>query len=110
MKEINQLRRAIRDYRRTKDIYSQYKESGWSPKFYNEHRSDIEAHKQAQAVYSSVEGKMPTLKGLTAEYDALRDQKERDNAKLESIKPALTTLNHVKYNTLQLLSHANRSA
>ena len=98
MKEINQLRRAIRDYRRTKDIYSQYKESGWSPKFYNEHRSEIEAHKNAQAIYSSVEGKMPTLKELTAEYDALRDQKERDNAKLESIKPALTTLNHVKYN------------
>ena len=53
MKEINELRQAIRDYRRTKDVYAQYKTSGWSPKFYNEHRAEIESHKKAQAVYSS---------------------------------------------------------
>ena len=98
MKEINQLRQAIRDYRRTKDIYTQYRESGWSQKFYNEHREDIEAHKKAQAAYSAHEGKMPTLKELTAEYDSLRDQKEIENAVLEQLKPKLTTLNHIKYN------------
>ena len=70
MKEINQLRQAIRDYRRTKDAYAQYKASGWSPKFYNEHRAEIEDHKKAQAVYSSVEGKMPTL---TRAFYALQD-------------------------------------
>lgn len=98
MKEINQLRQAIRDYRRTKDVYTQYKESGWSPKFYNEHREDIEAHKKAQMVYSSVEGKMPTLKELSAEYDVLKAEKEANDAALEELKPKLTTLNHIKYN------------
>ena len=83
MKEINQLRQAIRDYRRTKDVYAQYKASGWSPKFYNEHRAEIEDHKKAQAVYSSVEGKMPTLKELSAEYEALKSEKEADDAALE---------------------------
>ena len=98
MKEINQLRQAIRNYRRTKDVYAQYKASGWSPKFYNEHRKDIEAHKKAQAFYSSVDGKMPTLKELSAEYDALKKEKENDDAALEELKPQLTTLNHIKYN------------
>ena len=98
MKEINQLRQAIRDYRRTKDAYAQYKASGWSPKFYNEHRAEIEDHKKAQAVYSSVEGKMPTLKELSAEYEALKSEKEADDAALEELKPQLTTLNHIKYN------------
>ena len=98
MKEINQLRQAIRDYRRTKDVYAQYKASGWSPKFYNEHRAEIEDHKKAQAVYSSVEGKMPTLKELSAEYDALKSEKEADDAALAGLKPKLTTLNHIKYN------------
>ena len=98
LKEINQLRQAIRDYRRTKEVYVQYKESGWSPQFYHDHRQEIEAHKQAQAVYSDHEGKMPTLKELTAEYEALRRQKEQDNAALEVLKPKLTTLNHIKYN------------
>ena len=46
MKKINELRQAIRDYRRTEDVYAHYKASGWSPKFYNEHRKDIEAHKK----------------------------------------------------------------
>ena len=98
MKEINQLRQAIRDYRRTKDVYAQYKASGWSPKFYNEHRTEIEDHKKAQAVYSSVEGKMPTLKELSTEYEALKSEKEADDAALEGLKPKLTTLNHIKYN------------
>ena len=97
MKEINELRQAIRDYRRTKDVYAQYKASGWSPKFYNEHRKDIESHKKAQAVYSTVDGKMPTLKELSAEYDALKAEKESDDAVLEELKPQLTTLNHIKY-------------
>lgn len=46
IKEINELRQAIRDYRRTKEIYAQYRATGWSPKFYNEHRKDIESHKK----------------------------------------------------------------
>ena len=98
MKEINQLRQAIRDYRRTKEVYTQYRESGWSQKYYNEHREEIEAHKKAQTAYSAVDGKMPSLKELTAEYDSLRAQKESDNAALEELKPRLTTLNHIKYN------------
>lgn len=98
MKEINQFRQAIRDYRRTKDIYAQYKASGWSPKFYNEHREEIEAHKKAQAAYSSVNGKMPTLKELSAEYDDLVIAKETDNTILNELKPELTTLNQIKYN------------
>ena len=67
MKEINRQRQAIRDYRRMKEIYTQFKESGWSAKFYQEHRAEIEAHKKAQAVYELHDGKLPTLKELTAE-------------------------------------------
>ena len=98
MKEINQQRQAIRDYRRTKEIYTQYKDSGWSVKFYNEHRDEIEAHRKAQAVYTAAEGKLPTLKELSAEYDALRELKKKDELALEELKPQLTTLNHIKYN------------
>ena len=41
---------------------------------------------------------MPTLKELSAEYDALKKEKEHDAAALEELKPQLTTLNHIKYN------------
>ena len=98
MKEINELRKAIRDYSRTKDVYTHYRESGWSLEFYQEHRREIEAHKQAQEMYSMHDGKMPTLKDLSAEYDTLREQKSADIAAVEKLKPQLTTLNHIKYN------------
>lgn len=98
MKEINQQRQAIRDYQRTKEIYTQYKDSGWSVKFYNEHRDEIEAHRKAQAVYTAAEGKLPTLKELSAEYDSLREHKKKDELALEELKPQLATLNHIKYN------------
>ena len=98
MKEINRQRQAIRDYSRTKEVYTQYRESGWSVKFYQEHRQEIEDHKNAQAVYSSLDGKMPTLKELTAEYDGLREQKENEQAALDELKPKLTDLKHIRYN------------
>jgi hypothetical protein len=41
---------------------------------------------------------MPTLKELSAEYEALKAEKEVDAASLEELKPKLTTLNHIKYN------------
>ena len=43
VKEINRQRQAIRDYSRTKDIYVQYQESGWSSQFYHDHHQEIEA-------------------------------------------------------------------
>ena len=98
MKEINRQRQAIRDYSRTKEVYTQYRESGWSVKFYQEHREEIEAHKNAQAVYSQYDGKLPTLKELTAEYDALHEQIEAEKAKLAELKQRLTDLKHIQYN------------
>ncbi len=98
MKEINRQRQAIRDYGRTKEAYTQYRESGWSVKFYQEHRQEIEDHKNAQAVYSSLNGKMPTLKELTTEYDSLKEQKENDQVALDELKTKLTDLKHIRYN------------
>lgn len=98
MKEINRQRQTIRDYSRTKEVYTQYRESGCSVKFYQEHRQEIEDHRNAQAVYSSLDGKIPTLKELTAEYDELKERKENDQAALDKLKPKLTDLKHIRYN------------
>ena len=75
MQEISAQRKAILVYRQTRDVYTKYKESGWSPAFYRENKEAIEAHKQAQAVYSAAEGKLPTLSELSQEYDRLLVQK-----------------------------------
>ena len=98
MKEINCQRKAIRDYSRTKDVYTHYRESGWSSNFYQEHRQEIEDHKKAQAVYASLGGKLPTLKELSAEYDRLKEEKADDQTSLDELKSRLTNLKHIRYN------------
>ena len=98
MKEINRQRQAIRDYRRTKDVYTQYRESGWSSRFYQAHRQEIEDHKMAQAVYAAFGGKLPTLKELSAEYDRLKEEKADAQAAFDELKPKLTDLKRIRYN------------
>ena len=99
LEELNdQIQELTNQQKELKAALTQYRESGWSVKFYQEHRQEIEDHRNAQAVYSSLDGKIPTLKELTAKYDGLKEQKENDQAAIDKLKPKLTDLKHIRYN------------
>ena len=98
MDEIKEQRKAITSYRRTKALYTQYKESGWSPAFYREHAKEIEAHKKAQEVYSKAGGTLPTQDELSAEFDQLVEQRRADSAALAEAKAEVSNLWHIKTN------------
>lgn len=104
MQEISAQRKAIWVYRRTRDVYTKYKESGWSPAFYRENKEAIEAHKQAQAVYSAADGKLPTLSELSQEYDRLLVQKRETGKLLAQRNEELQSLRHIKKNLDTLLA------
>ena len=103
-------RNAILSYRKTKDIYTQYRESGWSPAFYREHKAEIEAHKKAQAIYSAADGKLPTLAELSEEFDRLLNQKREDSEVLSQHNTELRDLRHIKTNLDTLLSDEDYEA
>ena len=103
MQEISKQKKAILVYRRTKDVYTQYRESGWSPAFYREHKADIDAHKEAQAVYSAAGGKLPTLSELSEEYNLLLSQKKQAGEQLSHLNDELKNLRHIKLNMDTLL-------
>lgn len=98
MKEISEQKKAILTYRRTKSVYAQYRESGWSPAFYNAHAKEIEAHKAAVQVYQKASGQLPTLDELSAEYDRLLHQKREDSAALVPVQSRLQDLRRIKHN------------
>lgn len=98
MKEISEQKKAILTYRRTKSVYAQYRESGWTPAFYNAHAKEIEAHKAAEQVYQKANGQLPTLAELSAEYDRLLHQKRDDSAALAPVQSRLTDLQRIKRN------------
>lgn len=103
MEEISRQKKAILVYRRTKEVYAKYRESGWSPTFYREHKADIEAHKEARAVYSAANGKMPTLAELSEEYELLLSQKRQTGEGLSRLSEELKNLRHIKSNMDTLL-------
>ena len=103
MDEISRQKKAILVCRRTKEVYAKYRESGWSPTFYREHKADIEAHKEAQAVYSAANGKMPTLAELSEEYELLLSQKRQTGEGLSRLSEELKNLRHIKSNMDTLL-------
>ena len=104
MQEISAQRKAIWIYRQTRDVYTKYKESGWPPAFYRENKEAIEAHKQAQAVYSAADGKLPTLSELSQEYDHLLVQKREAGKLVGQRNEELQSLRHIKKNLDTLLA------
>ena len=103
MEEISRQKKAILVYRRTKEVYAKFRESGWSPTFYREHKADIEAHKEARAVYSAANGKMLTLAELSEEYELLLSQKRQTGEGLSRLSEELKNLRHIKSNMDALL-------
>lgn len=104
MQEISAQRKAILIYRQTRDVYTKYEESGRSPAFHRENKEAIEAHKQAQAVYSAAEGKLPTLSELSQEYDRLLVQKREAGKLVGQRNEELQSLRHIKKNLDTLLA------
>lgn len=105
MQEISRQKKAILVYGRTKEVYAKFRESGWSPAFYREHQADIEAHKEAQAVYSTANGKLPTLAELSEEYDLLLSQKRETGEEMSRLNEELKNLRRIKSNMDTLLDN-----
>lgn len=70
--EILALKKHILNYRKTKDVYVAYRKAGYSRKFFEEHRQEIALNKAAKAAFDQLETeKLPTVRELNEEYDAV---------------------------------------
>ena len=77
MADISELRTQIIHYARTREVYAAYRKSGYSKKFLAEHEGDILLHKTAKAFFDKQNlNKLPRVKDLNAEYEALKAQKK----------------------------------
>ena len=77
MGEIAVLRAHIVNYAKTRDVYAAYRKAGYSKKFLEAHREEIELHKAAKAAFDeAVLKKLPKVKDLNVEYSELLSQKK----------------------------------
>lgn len=98
LKELGETRKAITNYLKTKDVYAEWKKSGYSKSYYAEHEQQILIHKAAKKTFDSLGGKIPRLKDISAEYNSILEQKRKDYAAYRQSRDEMRELLNVKAN------------
>ncbi len=76
-KEIAELQKQIGTYGKTREVYAQYKASGWDRRFYNSNESDILLHKAAKKYFDGLGlKKLPKIDELKQEYARINSEKK----------------------------------
>lgn len=103
--EITELKTAIADYYRTRDVYTQYRESGFNSKFYEAHRADIQLHKVAKDVFNK-QGvkKLPKITELNKEFSEILSAKKADYTEYKKVKSEMQEYLIAKQNLEALLN------
>ncbi len=75
--EIAALKKHIINYSKTRETYAEYRKTGYSKKFFEEHREEITLHKAAKEAFSQIKGPLPKIRELNEEYEhVLREKKQ----------------------------------
>ena len=88
--EIRALKTHIINYAKTRDVYVEYRKSGYSKKFFEAHREELALHKAAKEAFtqSGLE-KLPTVKQLNQEFYEILQAKKEEYAEYRKLKDEL---------------------
>ena len=91
--EVNVLKNNIVNYSKTKDVYVDYRKSGYSKKFLAEHEDDIVIHRAAKKAFDELGvKKLPTIKSLQVEFAERLSEKKAAYAELKKVRDELRDL------------------
>ena len=102
--EILELKKHIINYSKTKDIYAEYRKSGYSKRYFEAHREEITLHKAAKDAFSKVDGKIPKIKELNSEYAELIKAKRQTYAEYRKAKQEMKEYQIAKYNSDEFMN------
>ncbi|MFI3227855.1 MAG: relaxase/mobilization nuclease domain-containing protein [Clostridia bacterium] len=78
IKEIQDLKKHIVNYMKTREVYAQYRKSGYSKKFYEIHQTELILHKASKVAFDDRKlKKLPSIKSLNEEYYELISFKKK---------------------------------
>lgn len=88
--EIRALKTHIINYAKTREVYVEYRKSGYSKKFFEAHREELALHKAAKETFtqSGLE-KLPTVKQLNQEFYEILQAKKEEYAEYRKLKDEL---------------------
>lgn len=87
MVEIGALQTHINNYSKTRKTYEAYRKSGYSKKFFEEHRDELMLHKAAKQAFDQLdEKKVPSRHALHEEFNRLLVEKKQAYAEYRQVK------------------------
>lgn len=87
MDEIKMLRKHIFNYSNTRKVYMEYRKAGYSKKFFETHREEIQLHKAAKEAFNNLGvTKIPKVSELNSEYADLINKKKSDYAEYRKVR------------------------
>jgi hypothetical protein len=101
--EIASLKKHIINYSKTREVYAEYRKSGYSKKFFEEHREEITLHKAAKEAFSKIKGPIPKIKELNEEYERILREKKKTYAEYRQARQDMKDYQTAKYNVDQFL-------
>ena len=106
--EIEVLKTHIFNYSKTREVYEKYRKSGYSKKFFEEHREEITIHKAAKKAFSEVQGKLPKVKELNEEYAEVLAAKKKAYSQYRQAKKDMQDYVTAKHNIDMILGESQR--
>ena len=104
MAELHALKGHIINYVKTREVYVAYRMAGYSKKFVAEHEQEIRLHQAAKEGFSALgTQKIPKVKAIQAEYDALREKKKQAYAAYHQAQDEMRQLLTVRANVERIL-------
>lgn len=105
--EIAELKKHIINFVKAKDTFEEYKKSGYSRKFFEEHRDILLLRKSAKEAFDKLGTPIPKVKDLDAEFETLLREKKGLYVKYKKLKPEKQELLTAKYNVDKCLKSEN---
>ena len=110
MTDNAELQRQIINYVKTREVYTEYRKSGYRKKFRAKHESEIMLHQTAKQYFDRLGlKKLPAVKELRKQYDELLAQKRKAYAEYKQAREEMKELYNVKANVSQLLNIDERN-
>ena len=102
MAEITELKKHIINYAKTKDVFTAYRQSGYSTKYYESNTENILLHQSAKQGFDSISSsKIPSIRDLQDEFNKCLDSKKvilKDYVKQKNLmKESLTVQSNVDH-------------
>lgn len=87
MDEIGALQKHINNYAKTRAVYEAYRKSGYSKKFFEAHREEIQIHKAAKQAFDLLPNqKIPSRSSLNEEFQQLLAEKKKAYAAYRQVR------------------------